>query len=174
MKRINEVSKGAQFVIWGELWCWEILTSSQRNKDYRPTKTGEGENYYLTQRLQTGELQTSSGLQIVFISLTLVLNAFRKGKLICPPHFPTSTLPDPWTHSRICITCLAPQGISICDPVFTVRKWENCGGEWFVQGNWWAMCFIRGLPHPHPDCPSGILCTSALVILVWEIKVRTN
>lgn len=36
-----------------------------KNKDYRIMRPGEGEKYYLTQRLQTEELQTQAGLQIV-------------------------------------------------------------------------------------------------------------
>lgn len=102
------------------------LTSSQGNKDYRIMRTEEGEKYYVTQRLQIGNVQAWSGPQIVFISLTFVSNAFRKGKPIFhPPCYPPLSSPDHWAHSRIYITCLASKCILLCDPVFPVRKCEN-------------------------------------------------
>ena len=170
VQRINEVPK-CPVCNPGELRCWEILTLSQRNnKDYGIMKTGEENNDDLTQRLQTGELLRLC-LAIFFSPLTLVLNAFRWWFVHHAFRHQQWRPLNPFMHF---VTCLAPQGISVCDPVFTVKTWENDGGKWFVQGNWWAMSFICQWPHLHLDCPSRVLCVHPWLHLSETLKSEPN
>ena len=132
-------------------------------------RTGEEKNDDLTQRLQTGELLPLT-LSSCFPPppLILVLNAFGWWFVYHAFYHQQWRPLNPFTYLYY-LPC-----ISVCDPVFTVKTWEKCGGEWFVQGNWWAMCFICGWPHLHPDCPSRVLCVHPWLHLSEILKSEPN
>ena len=150
-----------------------------RDLDFKPKKqqrlwnyeNWRGKEWWSNSEIANRRTPPTLSSHFFFSPLTLVLNAFRWWFVHHAFRHQQWRPLNPFMHF---VTCLAPQGISVCDPVFTVKTWENDGGKWFVQGNWWAMSFICQWPHLHLDCPSRVLCVHPWLHLSETLKSEPN